>query len=325
MTGHPLTGTTPPSRWRLVLAFFAIYIVWGSAYIAIHFAIQTIPPFMGASGRFLLAGGLVYVWMRSRGVPNPTRKQWLAATIAGFLFFVVNNGLLVWSQQVVPSGTAALIIGSVPIFTVLIDWLRPGGRRPTLLIFIGLALGAVGLVLLIDPSHLVVAGEKVWIGIGALVVASVGWAAGSVYNQHADLPKSALMSTAVQLFCGGVLLAVLSVITRETAGFNLSQVTPISLGAIVYLALASSIFGFGSFIWLLRVSKPSRVSTYAYINPIVALFLGWALASEPITGQTLIAAAIILGSVMLINNARQQAKPGDAEKLDAQTIMPEMP
>ncbi len=325
MTDVSVTGTARPSRWRLVSAFFAIYIIWGSAYIAIHFAIQTIPPFLGASGRFLLAGGLLYLWMRSRGAPNPTRKQWLAATIAGFLFFVLNNGLLVWSEQIVPSGTAALIIGSIPIFMVIIDWLRPGGHRPTLPILLGLILGTVGLALLVNPAHMLVPGDRAWIGIGALVVASFGWAAGSIYNQHADLPHSSLMSTAAQLLTGGVMLAVISVITGETTRFNAAQVTPVSLGAILYLALASSIFGFGSFIWLMRVSKPSLVSTYAYVNPIVALFLGWLLASEHLTGQTLIAAAIILGSVMLINQARQHDQPGDAEKTDAQTIMPEMP
>ncbi len=325
MTDRSVTSAARPARWLLLIAFFAIYVIWGSAFIAIHFAIQTIPPFIGASGRFLFAGGLLYLWMRSRGVPNPTRKQWLAAMVAGFLFFVVDNGLLVWAQQIVPSGTASLILGSTPIFIVLIDWLRRGGRRPTLPIFIGLVLGAVGLALLVDPSHMLVTGSAVWIGIGALIVASFGWAAGSIYNQHADLPKSALMSTATQLFCGGILLIGVSLLSGETASFNPAQVTPGSMAAIVYLAVASSIFGFGSYVWLLRVSRPSLVATYAYVNPIVALFLGWALASEPITGRTLIAAAIILGSIMLINNARQNAPDGKADELTQPTMMPETP
>lgn len=319
------SGDTRPPLWRIVIAFFGIYVIWGSAYIAIHFTIQTIPPFIGASGRFLVAGGLLYLWIRRQGVPNPTRRQWLSASVAGFLMFLINNGLLVWSQQIVPSGMSSLIIGCSPIFIVLLDWLRPGGHRPPLQVFAGLALGAFGLALLVDPSHMLVSGPQVWIGVGALIIAALGWAIGTIYNQHADLPPSTMMSTATQLFTGGVMLGILSLVTGETAHFDPASVSLTSFVALTYLALASSLFGYGSYVWLLRVIRPSIVSTYSYVSPIVALFLGWLLANEPLSWRTLIAAVIILGSVMVINSARFSAPVGKLEEAPTPEMMPEVP
>lgn len=309
------TSSAPLPRWRLLFAYFALYIVWGSAYSAIHIAIETTPPFLMAGLRFALAGGVLYLWVRSRGEPAPVRAHWRSAIIAGLILFIGNNGLLVWSaSQSVPGGIQSLIVASVPMWMVLLTWLRPGGKRPGALVFAGLLIGFAGIALLIDPAQIasiqVAPGDNLLLGIAAMIFAAFCWSVGSLYTRQAHLPSSPLLSTAMQLLTGGVMLIGLSILTGEAAGFDLAQVSPASAAAIVYLAVFPSLIGFTSYIWLLRVQPPSRVATYAYVNPIVALILGLIFQGEPLTARTLVAAAVIIGAVMLINNARHE---GDAE------------
>jgi len=302
-----------PARWLLVAAFAAIYLLWGSTYIAIRFAVEVIPPFAMSGTRFVVAGLLLMLWARAQGAPWPTRLNWRTAIIAAVMLFVLNNGALVWAARFVPSGTLALIVGATPLWMVLLDWWRPtihgrqaGGVRPSNIVFGGLLLGFFGIILLAGSGEMASARPEYAIGIVALLIGTVAWAAGSIYTRQASagLPDSPIMCSGMQLLGGGVMLITLSMVTGESAGFQLADITLKAGLSWVWLIICGSILGFGSFVWLMRVSAPARVATYAYVNPVVAIFLGWALAGEQLTPRTLIAAAIIVAAVMIINSAR---------------------
>jgi drug/metabolite transporter (DMT)-like permease len=263
-----------------------------------------------ASARFLVAGSLLYAWSRFvNGSAAPTRAEWRATAAVGVLLLLGGNGLLVWSEQRIPSGVAALLVGTVPCFMALIDWLRPGGSRPSGHVVAGLLLGLLGLVWLIGPDSLMGGGRADLLGATVVVVGSFSWALGSIYSRHAGTPASPFLSTAMQMLAGGVALLVLSVSVGEPWAFDVHGVSAHSLLGLLYLIVFGSIVAFSAYIWLLRVSTPAGVSTYAYVNPVVAVFLGWALASEPLTLRIGVAAAIIVSGVALITLA---PKPSSA-------------
>jgi drug/metabolite transporter (DMT)-like permease len=296
-----LNPTASPSRLALVSAFAIVYLVWGSTFLAILFAIQSLPPFLMASSRFLVAGSLLYAWSRFvRGEPSPSRAEWRAAALVGVLLLLGGNGLLVWSEQRIPSGVAALLVGTVPCFMALIDWLRPGGKRPTRYVVAGLLLGLLGLAWLVGPDALMGGGRADFLGAAIVVLGSFSWAAGSIYSRHVATPASPFVSTAMQMLAGGGALLVLSVALGEPWAFDVHAVTLRSALGLVYLIVLGSLVAFSAYIWLLRVSTPSKVSTYAYVNPVVAVLLGWALAGEALTVRMLIAAAVIVSGVALI-------------------------
>jgi drug/metabolite transporter (DMT)-like permease len=299
------TDSTPsPSRLALASAFAIVYVVWGSTYLAILFAIETLPPFLMASVRFLLAGSLLYAWARVLGgAAAPSGAHWRSTAIVGVLLLVGGNGLVVWSEQRVPSGIAALLVGTVPCFMVLIDWLRPQGRRPTGLVVAGLALGLLGLVWLVGPDSVMGGGRADLLGAGALVLASFSWAFGSIYSRHAPMPASPFLGTAMQMVAAGVVLLALSMALGEPWAFHSSTVSLRSVLSFLYLVVFGSIVAFTAYIWLLRVSTPARVSTYAYVNPVVAVLLGAALAGEALTTRMIVAAAVIVSGVALITLA----------------------
>ena len=304
------TDSTPaaPSRFALLTAFAIVYVIWGSTFLAILFAIQTLPPFLMASARFLTAGSLLYAWSRLvNGAAAPNWANWRATAIVGVLLLLGGNGLLVWSEQRIPSGVAALLVGTVPCFMVLIDWLRPGGSRPTALVFAGLLLGLLGLAWLVGPDALLGGGRADLLGAIVVVLGSFSWALGSVYSRHAATPPSPFLSTAMQMLGGGAALLVLSVLLGEPWAFDASGVSLRSALGLLYLVLFGSIVAFSAYIWLLRVSTPTRVSTYAYVNPVIAVILGWALAGEALTTRMIIAAAVIVCGVALITLAPKQA------------------
>ncbi|MBI4512744.1 MAG: drug/metabolite exporter YedA [Gemmatimonadetes bacterium] len=292
-----------PRRGSVVAGFTAVYLVWGSTYLAIRYAIETLPPLMMAGTRFLVAGTILYAWVRLRRGQRPDRGHWLPATVVGGLLLLGGNGALSWSEQRVPSGLAALIVASVPIWMVLLDALAPHGARPRRGVIAGLVLGFGGLVMLVGPGRLAGGGRVDLIGAGVLLTGSISWALGSLYSRSARLPTSPLLATAMEMLAGGVLLLSVGALTGEAWRVDLSAVSPRSILALGYLVAFGSLVGFTTYIWLLRVSTPARVSTYAYVNPLVALFLGWALAGEALTGRTLIAAATILGAVALITTS----------------------
>lgn len=292
------------SRAKLVAAFAAVYVIWGSTYLAIRFAIETIPPFFMAGARFLIAGGVLYAWVRLRGAERPTRAQWGAATIVGGLLLLGGNGAVVWAEQYVPSGLASLLVATVPVWMVLLDWARAGGTRPSAVVLAGVALGLGGLVLLVDPRSLASGSAADPIGAAVLVLGSLAWAVGSLYSKRAKMPTVPLLATGMQMLAGGALLVLAGLLTGEVARFAPHAVSARSVSALMYLVVFGSLVGFTAYIWLLRVATPAQVSTYAYVNPVVAVFLGWALAGEPLTPRTLLAAAVIVGAVVLVTAGR---------------------
>jgi drug/metabolite transporter (DMT)-like permease len=310
---------TTPSRLKLIIAFAAIYLVWGSTYLAILFAIETLPPFLMAGVRFLIAGGLVYAWARVHGAARPTREQWVATGVAGTLLLLGGNGLVVWSETRVASGVTALLVGIVPCWMVLIDWLRPRGVRPGAQVVLGLALGLAGLISLIGPDALLGGGRADFLGLGAVLLADLCWAAGSIYLRHAAMPPARFLSTAMQMLAGGVALSLLGLGLGEPWRIDLAAFSLRSILALLYLIVFGSIVAFSAYVWLLRVSTPARVSTYAYVNPVIAVFLGWLLADEALTARMLIAAAVIVSGVALITLA--PARPA-ARATGAPTAVP---
>jgi drug/metabolite transporter (DMT)-like permease len=298
-----------PAPWLIIAAFAAIYVIWGSTYLGIRFAIETLPPLIMAGTRFLIAGALVYGWMRVRGTPRPTGTNWRAAALVGGLL-LASNGAVTWAEQWVPSGLAALLIATVPLWMVLLAWLR-GGARPTAGVAAGLALGLAGIVLLVGPGELLGGSHLDPVGAGAILLGSVSWAAGSLYARKAPMPASPLLGTGMEMLAGGTVLLLVGLATGEGAQLHLEALSLRSALALGYLIVFGSIVAFSAYVWLLRVVSPARASTYAYVNPGVAVFLGWALASEPITPLTLVAAAVIVTAVALIvmQQARGRAQP----------------
>lgn len=292
----------------LVAAFAAVYVIWGSTYLAIRFAIETLPPLLMAGSRFLVAGGVLYAWMRWRGRTRPEGRHWLGATVVGGLLLLGGNGGVVWAEQTVPSGLAALMVATVPLWMVLIDWWRPGGTKPARIVLLGVVVGLAGMVLLVDLEE--TRGTAVH-GVGALVLilASLSWATGSLYSRRANLPRSPFLATAMEMIMGGALLTTVGLARGELGTFDPTQVSGRSVGAVAYLIVFGSIIAFTAYIWLLRVVSPAKAGTYAYVNPVVAVALGWALADEPVTGRTLIAAAIIIVAVALITSHRARPLP----------------
>jgi drug/metabolite transporter (DMT)-like permease len=293
-----------PLQLQIIAAFAAIYLIWGSTYLGISIAIETMPPFFMAGVRFLIAGAVLFVWMRLRGVVLPTRLHWRSGAIVGALLLLGGNGGVTWAEQFVPSGIAALLIALVPAWIVLIDWLRPGGSRPDAPVFIGLLLGIAGMVLLIGPGNIAGNSSINLIGALALVTAALCWSAGSVYSRHTELPDSPLMATAIEMLCGGLALLMVSGIVGEWQRVDVSAISLRSLLALLYLIVFGAIIAFSAYVWLLKVTSPARAATYAYVNPVVAVFLGWLFLAEPLTLRTIIAAGIIVSAVVVITTYR---------------------
>ncbi len=302
---------------KIWLALLALYIVWGSTYLGIKVAIETIPPFFHASIRFLVSGIILVVWQRSAGQALPTRRQWGSVAIIGTLLLLGGNGLVSWAEQFIPSGIAALIIGSMPMFLVVAEALRPKGVKPTWRAIIGLLIGFAGIFILVGPAEISGSSTKLNpFGVIALLGACVTWASGSIYSKTADLPKSSLMNTGAQMLMGSVSLLIVSLLTGELHGWDITAVSSRSIYGLTYLILIGSLVGFASYGWLLQNAPISLVATYAYVNPIVAVFLGNWIGDEPLEPRIWIAAAIIIGSVIFINTgSKPQVKKEAKEQL----------
>ena len=297
------TVIEPASRAKLATAFAAVYLIWGSTYLAIRFAIETMPPFLMAAVRFLVAGAVIYLFCRARGMTRPDARNWRDAVIVGAFLLLGGNGGVVWAEQYVESGTAALLVATVPIWMVTFDWLRGTGPRPVLQTMIGMAMGLLGLVLLIGPGALLGAPLPLVPSL-VLVAASISWAWGSLYSRGARLPATPLLATGMQMLAGGALLLIAGLATGEGSELAAGGVSGRSLAALAYLIVFGAILGYSAYIWLLRHAPAAHVSTYAYVNPVVAVLLGWALADETITPRLLIAAAIIVAGVAVIVTVR---------------------
>jgi drug/metabolite transporter (DMT)-like permease len=299
--GMQANSTDHPSSLSIWAGMLAVYVAWGSTYLAIRFAVETMPPFLMAAARFLIAGSILYLFRRARKDPPPARIEWRSAAIVGILLLVAGNGSVVWAETRVPSGIAALLVASAPLWMVLIDALRPGGRRPHGWTLAGVVLGFLGIFVLIDPTQILGAqGSVDPLGAIALTFAAFIWAVGSLYSRGARLPASPLLGTGMEMLAGGLGLLILGSVTGEWSRLDLAAITPRSLWGLLYLIVIGSWVGFAAYTWLLRVASTTLVSTYAYVNPLVAIVVGSWLAAEPVTPRILLAAAIIIGSVALI-------------------------
>lgn len=293
------SSAPPTQRLQVILAYGAIYLIWGSTYLAILFAIETIPPFLMAGVRFLIAGSILLLWMRVKGAPAPTAQHWKAAWIIGLLLLAVGNGALSWAEQRVPSGIAALIIASIPAMVVLLEFFL-SGVRPSWTVAAGLVLGSVGTLVLVDPGRLTGSGGVDLVGTGVLLLGSLSWAYGSLYSRSAPQASPPLQSTGMQMLSGGVLLLLMGILTGELADVSPGQISFLSVLSVAYLVIFGSLIAFSSYIWLLKVSAPARVSTYAFVNPIIALFLGWVFAGEELNARILVASVLTVAAVAMI-------------------------
>jgi len=313
---------------KIALAFFALYVVWGSTYIAIHFGLQSFPVFMLASARFLCAGTVLFAWAMWRGASRPNLSHWLHSGLIGVMLLVIANAGVASALKTVPTGLVSLLSAMVPIFFVLIDWLRPHGNAPSKRIVLGLLIGSVGALFLIGPDKILQGKGVDFLGISMIFVSSLTWAAGSIYSREAKhkLPNSPMLATSMQMLLAGVILSLLSLTTGEFTHFHIERISMASLMALSYLITFGSLIAFSSYVWLLQVVSPSRVSTYAYVNPVVAVFLGWLLLGETITSQTIFAAATILLSVWFINDPKHAKKVATIElERKARNILPRAP
>ena len=295
----PETSEYRASFLAIWLALLAVYLIWGSTYLAIRYAIETTPPFLMAATRFIVSGGCLYALRRVLGDPPPKPVEWRNAAIIGIFLLVGGNGGVVWAEQFVTSSLAALLVATVPLWMVLIDALRPAGHRPNLIAVLGILIGFGGVVLLIGSA----ASEAETInlvGAAMLIVASLSWAIGSLYGRSASLPASQLLGTGMEMLAGGMALLFLGSAVGEWTRLDLAAVSVRSAAALLYLTVIGS-GGFVAYVWLLRVAPTPLVATYAYVNPLVAVLLGYFLAQEPVTLRTLFAAALIIGSVALVS------------------------
>jgi drug/metabolite transporter (DMT)-like permease len=286
-------------RWKVVLAFLAVYLCWGMTYLAMRVVVRDVPPHLMSGARFLVAGLILYVWIRRRGAEKPTIVEWRSSAVIGAFLLLGGNASVAWAEQRVPSGLAAVLIAVAPIWMVGFEWAR-GGVRPGTKVIGGLLLGLLGMVLLVYPN----AGSGAQVnplGAATLVLASASWAWGSVISKQARLPRSPLLATSTEMIAGGVLLLLTAALTGQVSHFRLTDVSREAVLAWSFLVVFGSLVGFTAYIWLLGVTSIAKAGTYAYVNPVVAVFLGWLVLHEPVTGRTLIAATVILAGVALVN------------------------
>ncbi|QHL87028.1 EamA family transporter [Nibribacter ruber] len=291
-------GPAAPAGWLKIAAFAAIYIIWGSTYLAIVFAIDTLPPFLMAGLRFLLAGALLFTFARLRGDTAPAPIHWRSTFIIGGLLLLVGNGAVVWAEQHVASGIAALLVTTEPLWIVALQWAGKEKNKPKKAVLLGMLLGIVGMLVLVSPWK---STGDIALGPCVLIFFSAGaWALGSLYSNKAPLPSSQVLTTGMQMLCGGALLLLAGTVAGEWQTTQWSAVSQQSWLAFGYLVVFGSLIAFTAYSWLTRVAPPAQVSTYAYVNPVIAVFLGWALANEEITAQTLVATALLVTAVVII-------------------------
>ena len=289
----------------LIAAFAAIYIFWGSTYLGIKYAIETLPSFLMAGSRFLIAGAILFLAAtRSADFEMPRRQHWRTSIIVGTLLLLGGNGLVVFAQHYISSSLAALLVATEPFWIVILSWLWLKRGRPTFRTVAGLIVGFAGVAMLITgqaaAAHEPQAATYQLIGTIAIILAALSWAAGSIYGLKAPVPKSSLLTSGMQMISGGAVLLLVSAVTGEMSAFSISNVSGTSWAAFAYLVVFGSLIGFTAYSWLLKNAQPSIVSTYAYVNPVIAVILGWGIAGESLTAQMLLGAAIVVLSVALV-------------------------
>lgn len=294
MTAYETAHASPA---RVALGFAAVYILWGSTYLGISFAVASIPPLLMAGTRYVVAGLILYAIVRRMGAPRPTRVHWQSATLLGGLLLLGGNGLVSIAEQVVPSGITALIVAAVPFWMVLLSAVEQRSR-PKFSVIAGLALGILGLTVLVLPGSTSAHADGQ--GVVLLLIGTFSWAVGSLYAHRAPLPASTFLGIAMEMIAGGLLLWLVGLLTGEGVALDLHTVTMKSLAALVYLAIFGSLLGFSAYVWVLKVASPARASTYAFVNPVIAVLLGWLLAGEALTPRIALAGGIIVAAVCII-------------------------
>ncbi|MGC2368884.1 MAG: EamA family transporter [Candidatus Sulfotelmatobacter sp.] len=289
-----------PSRWKILLAFAIIYLVWGSTFLAIRIGVREVPPFLLAGIRFFIAGIVLYAWMRAKGTPSPTRRQWTAISFLAVLIFDFDYGLIFWAEKRVASGVTAVMMATIPVFMAIAEICFLRTQKLTIRLMLALVVGIGGVVVLVGP--LSGAGEKAIDSSGAiaLIVAAISWSAATILTRKFSLPESKVMSSGAQMLVGGVLLILTSAGLREFNGFDVRAVTFGAWVALLYLIVAGSIVAFTAYVWLIHHESPTKVGTYAYVNPVIAVLLGYALAGESLSVRTIAGTLLILISVVVI-------------------------
>ena len=313
-----------PSRVGVILAFAAVYIIWGSTYIAIRYAIETLPPFLMAASRFLIAGSILFAWARLNGNGGSwSFAHWRRAFVIGALLLLCGNGAVTWAEKYIASSLAALLVATEPLWVVLLNWIL-SRKRPNAKVLIGVLIGLAGVGLLVSggvtngAEQGNVSSTMNFIGAGVVVAAGFAWAAGSVYSNRRPIKTATSLASGMQMLAGGSLLLLLALIAGDLQRLNLAAASWVSLGAFAYLVLFGSLVAFTAYSWLLRNVTTSRAATYAYVNPVVAVLLGWLLASEPLTLRMIVAAAVIVCSVVLITTYGSDHAEPEAEVHDSE-------
>ncbi|HLJ22632.1 MAG TPA: EamA family transporter [Candidatus Acidoferrales bacterium] len=299
----------PPEHrptWKTVSAFAIIYLVWGTTFLAIRIGVQEVPPFLLAAIRFAVAGAILCVWMRARGELFPTARQWMAAAAIALLIFVFDYGMLFWAEQRVPSGVAAVMLATIPAFLAIAEIIFLRTQRLTARLVVALLIGLGGVAVLMSRSLNLGGAPIDKRGAAALLVASISWAIGSVLTRKVTLPPSKGMSSGAQMLAGGVLLALAAAVLGEFRDFHPMEVSRAAWLALLYLIVFGSIVAFTAYVWLIHHESPTKVGTYAYVNPLVAVLVGYFLGGEPLGARTILGTACVLASVILITMAKAE-------------------
>ena len=311
--------TIRPPTWQVLLAFGIVYFVWGSTFLAIRVGVREVPPFLLAAMRFLLAGAALYAWMRARGTASPSGREWLSAAILAVLIFVGDYGMVFWAETRVPSGVTAVMLATIPVFMAPSEIFFLGTQRLTVRLALALLVGIGGVIVLV--SHSLGLGESAIDPAGAiaLLIGAMSWSVAAALSRKLPLPASKPMSSAAQMFCGGVWLTLTSAALREYRGFHPLAVSRAAWIALAYLIVAGSIIAFTAYVWLIHHESPTRVGTYAYVNPVIAVALGYFFAGEAVGARTLLGTLLVLVSVVVITTmpARKSAPARLEEVLPA--------
>jgi len=315
-----MDDTSHVSGWKTVAAFAVIYLVWGSTFLAIRVGVREVPPFVLAGMRFVAAGILLYGWMRLKGTPTPTRREWGAATLLAVPVFVLDYGLVFWAESRVPSGVTAVMMATIPVFMTLSEIVFMKTQRLTARLALALAVGMVGVGVLVSHSASFGDAPIDPAGALALIVASISWSIGSAVTRRLPLPASKAMSSGAQMLAGGVLLTFIAGITGEFRGLHLGAVSAGAWVSLVYLVFAGSILAFTAYVWLIHHESPTKVGTYAYVNPVVAVILGYFLGGEAVGLRTICGTALVLVSVVVITTAKKNAGGTRADQTAAASL-----
>jgi drug/metabolite transporter (DMT)-like permease len=301
-----MESTEHRPAWKTLLAFAIIYFVWGTTYLAIRVGVQEVPPVLFAAMRFFIAGIVLYTWMIAKGEPSPAARQWISASFIAILIFVFDYGLLFWAEKRVPSGVAAVVMATIPVFIAVLEIIFLGTQRLSVRLVLALLIGIAGVAVLMSRSLNLSGAPIDRMGALALIIASISWSFGSVLTRKVELPPSKAMSSAAQMLAGGIFLALAAGALGEFRGFQLSSVSRGAWLALLYLIVAGSIIGFTAYVWLIHHESPTKVGTYAYVNPVVAVLVGYFLGGEALGLRTILGTLFVLAGVVLITGTRVQ-------------------